>query len=65
MQDFPDGSDCKESACNAGDLGCLWVGKIPWRREMLSTLVFLPRESLWTEEPGRLQSMGSQRVGHD
>ena len=20
---------------------------------------------LWTEEPGRLQSMGSQRVGHD
>jgi len=19
----------------------------------------------WTEEPGRLQSMGSQRVGHD
>ena len=22
-------------------------------------------EILWTEEPGRLQSMGSQRVGHD
>ena len=22
-------------------------------------------ESLWTEEPGGLQSMGSQRVGHD
>ena len=21
--------------------------------------------TLWTEEPGRLQSMGSQRVGHD
>ena len=20
---------------------------------------------MWTEEPGRLQSMGSQRVGHD
>ena len=20
---------------------------------------------LWTEEPGRIQSMGSQRVGHD
>ena len=20
---------------------------------------------LWTEEPGRLQSIGSQRVGHD
>ena len=27
-----------------------------------STLVW---EIPWTEEPGRLQSMGSQRVGHD
>ena len=26
---------------------------------------FLPGESPWTEEPGRLQSMGSHRVGHD
>ena len=25
----------------------------------------LPWKILWTEEPGRLQSMGSQRVGHD
>ena len=25
----------------------------------------LPEESPWTEEPGRLQYMGSQRVGHD
>ena len=22
-------------------------------------------EILWTEEPGRLESIGSQRVGHD
>ena len=29
------------------------------------TPVFLPGESPWTEEPGGLQSMGSQRVGHD
>ena len=35
-----------------------WVGKIPWRRAWQPTLVFLPRESPWTEEPGRLQSMG-------
>ena len=27
--------------------------------------VFLPGESSWTEEPGGLQSMGSQRVTHD
>ena len=26
------------------------------------TPIFLPGESPWTEEPGRLQSMGSQRV---
>ena len=27
--------------------------------------VFLPGESPWTEQPGRLQSTGSQRVGHN
>ena len=42
-----------------------WVGKIPQRRAWQPSPVFLPGESLWTEEPGRLQSMGSQRVGHD
>ena len=35
-----------------------WVGKIPWRRKWQLTPVFLPGESPWTEEPGRLQSMG-------
>ena len=42
-----------------------WVGKIPWRRAWQPSPVFLPGESPWTEEPGWLQSMGSQRVGHD
>ena len=43
---FPDGSYSKESACNAGDPSSYpWVGKIPWRREWLPTLVFLPGES--------------------
>ena len=41
-----------------------WVGKIPWRRAWQSTPVFLPGESPWTEEPGGLQSIGSQRAGH-
>ena len=41
------------------------VKKIPWRKEWQPTPVFLPRESPWTEDPGRLQSMGLQRVGHD
>ena len=42
-----------------------WVGKIPWRRKWKSTPIFLPGESPWTEEPGGLQPIGSQRVGHD
>ena len=42
-----------------------WVGKILWRRECQPTSVFLPGESPWTEEPGGLQSMGSQRVEHN
>ena len=47
---FPGGSDDKESACNTGGQ---------------PTPLFLPEESPWTEEPGGLQSMGLQRVGHD
>ena len=31
-----------------------WVGKILWRRAWQPTPVFLPGESPWTEEPGRL-----------
>ena len=46
-----------------------WVWSLGWedpcRRAWLPTPVFLPRESPWTEEPGGLQSMGSQRVRHD
>ena len=37
------------------------VKKMAWQ----PTPVFLPGESPWTEEPGGLQSVGSQRVGHD
>ena len=41
---FPDGSDDKEFACSAVDLGSVRVRKIPWRMEWLSTSVFLPGE---------------------
>ena len=34
----------------------------PLRREWQPTLVFLPGEIPWTEEPGGLQPMGLQRV---
>ena len=62
---FPGGSDGKVSDCNAGDLG-----SIPGLRRSSgegnathsSTLAWkIP----WTEKRGRLQSLGSQRVGHD
>ena len=42
----------------------LWVGKIPWRRAWQPTAVFLPGESHGQWSLG-LQSLGSQRVGHD
>ena len=46
-----------------------WVQSLgwedPWRWAEQPTPVFLPRESPWTEEPGGLQSMGSQRVRLD
>ena len=41
------------------------VGKMPWRRKWQSTPALLPGKIPWKEEPDRLQSMGSQRVGHD
>ena len=61
------GSDGKESACNAGDLGLFdpWLGKIPWRREWLTHSSILAWRILWMEQPSRLQSMESQRVGHN
>ena len=47
------------------------VGLIPRSRrspgegQRQPTPIFLPGEFPWTEEPGGLQSMGSQRIGHD
>ena len=42
-----------------------WVGKIPCRRAWHPTPLFLPGESPWTEKPGGLLSMESQRLGHN
>ena len=41
-----------------------WVGTISWEREATHSSILAWRIP-WIEEPGRLQSMGSQRVGHD
>ena len=60
-QGFPGGSDGKESTCNAGDLG----REDPLEKEMATHSSTLALKIPWTEEPGGLQSMGSQRVGHN
>ena len=43
----------------------LWVKKIPLEKEMATHSGTLAWRIPWTEEPGGLQSVGSQRVGHD
>ena len=62
---FPGDSDSKKSACNAGDLGLIPGLKDPLEKEMGTHSSILAWKIPWTEEPGRLQSMGSQRFGHD
>ena len=64
-RDFSSGLDGKESACNAGDPGLTpRSGRSPGEENGYS-LQCSSLENPWTEEPGGLQSMGSQRVGHD
>ena len=58
------GSDGKESACNAGDPGSiLWLGIFPGEG-MATHSSILTWGIPWTEEPGGLQSLGSERVGN-
>ena len=42
-----------------------WVGKIHWRRKWQSTPVFMPGKFHGPKSLVGLQSMGSQRVGHN
>ena len=46
-----------------------WVGSLgredALEKEMATRSSTLAWKIPWTEEPGRLQAMGSQRVGHD
>ena len=62
---FPSGSDGEVSACNEGT----WVLSLdqedPLEKEMATHSRTLAWKIPWMEEPGRLQSMGLQRVGDD
>ena len=64
-RDFPGSSDGKAFACNEGT----WVRSLaredPLEKEMAIHSRTLAWKIPWMEEPGRLQSMGWQRVGHN
>ena len=61
----PGGSNSKESACNAGDPDSIpGSGRSPGKGNG-NLLQYYCLENPWTEEPGRMQSMRLQRVGHD
>ena len=42
-----------------------YVGNVPWSRKRQSSLVLLPGKAPRIDNPGRLQSIWSQRVGHE
>ena len=65
---FPGGSVAKNPPANAGDKGDL--GSIPGSGRspgegMATHSSILVWKLPWTEEPGGLQSIGFQRVGHN
>ena len=62
---FPGGSVVKNPPANARDTGSITeLGGSPGEGNG-NPLQYLAWEVPWTEEPGRLQSMGLPRVGHD
>ena len=62
---LPCGSAGKQSDCNEGDLGSIpGLGGSPGEGNG-NPLQYSCLENPWTEEPGGLQSTGSQRVGHN
>ena len=66
ISDFPGGSDGKASAYSAGDLGSIrGSGRSPGEGNGNPLQYSCLENPMNGELPGRLQSMGSQRVGHD
>ena len=55
----------KNPSANARDAALIPGLGDPLEEEMATHSSILDWEIPWTEEPGRLQSMGLQRVGHD
>ena len=49
----------KQSAYSVGDMGSILEKRMTTHSSTVAWII------PWTEEPGSLQSMGSQRIGHD
>jgi len=62
---IPGGSEDKASACRAGDQVRSLGSEDPLEKEMATHSSILAWRIPWMEEPGGLQSMGSQRVGQN
>ena len=61
---LPGGSDRKQTACKGGDQGSTpRLGRSPEEGNTHSSI--LAWKIPWTEEPGRLQTVGSQGIGHN
>ena len=57
--------EVKAYTSNAGDLGSILCQEDPLEKEMATHSSIPAWRIPWMEEPGGLQSTGSQRVGHD
>ena len=65
---FPGGSVVKNLPASSGDIGDVVLSldkEDPVEEQMTTYSSILAWRIPWTEEPGRLQSIGSQRVGHN
>ena len=58
---FPSSSDSKESACNAEDPGLIPGSEDPLEKGVVTHSSIPAWRIPWIEEPGGLQSVGSQR----
>ena len=62
---FPGGSVVKKLPANKGELGSIPASGKSLEKEVATHSSILAWKIPWTVEPGRLLSMGSQRVGYD
>jgi len=60
--DFPHSRVGKKSTCSARDLGLIPGSESSLEKEMANHSSILAWRIPWTEEPGRVQSMGSQEL---